>query len=463
MVGAGGVGGGYGAALAKAGADVTFIARGAHLEAMKNKGLRLESPRGDIHLVPTQATDDPKTVGPVDIVLFCVKLWDVESAGAAIKPMVAADTAVIPLQNGVDAADRLAPILGRQAVMGGVANISATIAEPGVIRQTGTVLRMVFGELDGTRSARGEAFAALCAKAGIDGVLSTSIQTELWMKFILLASNASLMALARLPVGKLRDDPDIAPWFTTAYEEVAAVGRAAGVALPADAVERTLNFNRNAPPHLIPSMAVDLLRGNRIELPWLSGKVVELGKKHRRPDADTCLHVCHAQAVHDGHSGKGMIARRVLTLLGIAIAVASCAPTPAVQQVPAATNKDVRAYFDKVSAHINRFRQDLVANASRYGEGKVVVAVRVARDGRVLEVEVRQSSGRAPLDDAEVHADLARLAAAAAAAGTCRQPGDFGHADHLYDAPIAEGEFSCAPCSSFASCCRLSAAPRPPT
>ena len=188
---------------------------------------------------------------------------------------------MIPLQNGVDAADRLAPILGWQAVMGGVANISATIAEPGVIRQTGTVLRMVFGELDGTRSARSEAFAALCIKAGIDAVLSTSIQTELWMKFILLASNASLMALARLPVGKLRDDPDIAPWFTTAYEEVAAVGRAAGIALPADAVERTLNFNRNAPPHLIPSMAVDLLRGNRIELPWLSGKVVELGKKHQ--------------------------------------------------------------------------------------------------------------------------------------------------------------------------------------
>lgn len=280
VVGAGGVGAGYGAALAKAGADVTFIARGAHLEAMKSKGLKLESPRGDIHLAPTQATDDPKTVGPVDIVLFCVKLWDVESAGAAIKPMVGRDTAIIPLQNGVDAADRLVPILGKRAVMGGVAQISATIAEPGVVRQTGTLLRMMFGELDGTKSARAEAFAALCTKAGIDGGVSTTILTELWMKFILLASNAGLMALARLPVGKLRDDPEIAPWFATAYEEVAAVGRAAGVALPADAVERTLAFNRNAPPTLIPSMAVDLLRGNRIELPWLSGKVVELGRKH---------------------------------------------------------------------------------------------------------------------------------------------------------------------------------------
>lgn len=283
VVGAGGVGGAYGAALAKAGADVTFIARGAHLAAMKSKGLRLESPRGDIHLVPTQATDDAKTIGPVDIVLFCVKQWDVESAGEAIKPLVAANTAVIPLQNGVDAADRLAPILGRQAVMGGVAVISATIAEPGVIRQTGTVMRMMFGELDGSSSPRGEAFAAFCAKAGIDGVATTAIQTELWMKFILLASNASVMALARLPIGHLRDDADISPWFTTAYEEVAAVGRAAGIALPADAVDKTLNFNRNAPPHLIPSMAVDLLRGNRIELPWLSGKVVELGKKHGVP------------------------------------------------------------------------------------------------------------------------------------------------------------------------------------
>ncbi len=284
VVGAGGVGGGYGAALARAGADVTFIARGAHLEAMRSRGLRVESPRGDTHLTPTQATDDPRDVGPVDVVLFCVKLWDVESAGHAIKPLVGPDTAVIPLQNGIDAPERLASILGPRPVMGGVANISATIAAPGVIRQTGTVMRMVFGELPenqaaGGASARGEALAALCRTAGIEGVLSPAIQTDLWMKFIMLASNAGLMALARLPIGKLRDDPDIAPWFTTAYEEVVAVGRAAGIALPADAVERILNFNRTAPATLIPSMAVDLLRGNRIELPWLSGKVVDLGRK----------------------------------------------------------------------------------------------------------------------------------------------------------------------------------------
>jgi 2-dehydropantoate 2-reductase len=279
IVGAGGVGGGYGAALAHAGADVTFIARGAHLAAMKGQGLKVESARGNTHLVPTQATDDPATVGPVDFVLFCVKLWDVESAGAHIKPMVGPNTAVIPLQNGIDASERLIPILGKQAVMGGVANISATIAGPGVIRQTGTVLRMPFGELDGTKSARAEAFAAMCKKAGIDGVLSANILTDLWMKFILLASNASMMAVTRLPIGKLRDDPDIAPLFPMAYREVFDVGRARGIELPDNAVELTLNFNRNAPPELIASMAVDLVRGNRIELPWLSGKVVELGRQ----------------------------------------------------------------------------------------------------------------------------------------------------------------------------------------
>ncbi len=283
VVGAGGVGGGYGAALAHAGADVTFIARGAHLAAMKKDGLRVESVRGNSHLQPTQATEHPAEVGPVDYVLFCVKLWDVESAGAAIKPMIGPDTAVITLQNGVDAHERLIPILGTRAVMPGVANISATIAEPGLIRQTGTVMRMVFGEPDGSRSPRAVALAEMCKKAGIDGVLSEAILTELWIKFVLLAANAGVMALTRLPVGKLRDDADANAMFGAAYEESAAVGRALGVALPADIVDRAFAFNRNAPPHLMASMAVDLLRGNRIELPWLSGKVVELGRKHNVP------------------------------------------------------------------------------------------------------------------------------------------------------------------------------------
>src|ERR1700688_1990215 len=154
VVGAGGVGGGFGAALAKAGADVTFIARGAHLAAMKSQGLKIQGGRGETHLVPPRATDDPAGVGAVDIVLFCVKLWDVESAGARIKPLIGPDTGVIPLQNGIDAGDRLIPLLGATHVMAGTVAISATIASPGVIRQTGTFMSMAFGERDGTVSPR---------------------------------------------------------------------------------------------------------------------------------------------------------------------------------------------------------------------------------------------------------------------------------------------------------------------
>ena len=279
VVGAGGVGGGFGAALAKAGADVTFIARGAHLAAMKSKGLKIEGGRGETHLVPTQATDDPASVGPVDYVLFCVKLWDVESAGQHIKPLVGPNTAVIPLQNGIDAPERLVPILGAKAVMGGVAQISASIVAPGVVRQVGTFMRLLFGELDGSPSRRGEALFALCKKAGFDATLSDQIVTELWLKFILLATNASVVAVARQPIGKVRDDPDLQQQWVAAYNEVIAVGKARGVKLPADALDRMLAFNAGAPATMKPSMALDLERGNRIELPWLGGKVVELGRQ----------------------------------------------------------------------------------------------------------------------------------------------------------------------------------------
>jgi 2-dehydropantoate 2-reductase len=279
VIGAGGVGGAFGAALAKAGADVTFVARGAHLAAMRQNGLRIEGGRGETIIKPAQATDDPASIGPVDFVLFCVKLWDVESAGAAIKPLVGPTTAVITLQNGIDSPERLLPILGKQAVMGGVAQISATIAEPGVIRQTGTFMRLIFGELEGGHSARGEAFLALCKQAGFDATHSDQIQTELWMKFILLATNAAMTAATRCGLGLLRDDPDIRPLFLPAAEEVAAVGRARGVKLADDAAAKAFAFLDSAPPTMMASMAHDLIKGNRIELPWLSGKVVALGRE----------------------------------------------------------------------------------------------------------------------------------------------------------------------------------------
>jgi 2-dehydropantoate 2-reductase len=279
VIGAGGMGGGYGMALAKAGADVTFVARGAHLAAMKSAGLKVVGTRGDFHLVPTQATDNPAEIGKVDIVLFCVKLWDLDSAGAQLKPLIGSHTAVIPLQNGIDAPERLVAMLGPEAVMGGVAQLSASITAPGVIQQVGTFTRMIFGELDGKRSRRGEDFLALCLKAGFEATLSEQILTDLWMKFILLASNAGMMALSRQPLGKLRDDPDMAPIFRAAYQEVIDVGRARGIALPADALERVLDLTKHFPPALKASMALDLDRGNRLELPWLSGKVAELGRQ----------------------------------------------------------------------------------------------------------------------------------------------------------------------------------------
>jgi 2-dehydropantoate 2-reductase len=167
--------------------------------------------------------------------------------------------------------------------MGGVAQISATIAEPGVIRQTGTFMRLVFGELGGGQSARGEAFLALCRQAGFDATHSDRIITELWMKFILLATNSGVTAATRTPVGKLRDDPDLVWLFQAATQEVVAVGRARGVALPDDVLERALAWTRDAPPAMMASMAHDLIRGNRIELPWLSGKVVALGKELNVP------------------------------------------------------------------------------------------------------------------------------------------------------------------------------------
>jgi 2-dehydropantoate 2-reductase len=194
---------------------------------------------------------------------------------------------VIPLQNGIDASDRLIPILGAGAVMGGVAQVSATIEAPGVVRQTGTFMRLIFGELRGGRSARGEAFLALCRKAGFDADLSEQIRTELWLKFIILATNSAITAATRLPFGKLRGDPDVMALFEAATKEVVAVGKAAGVPLPEDAAQRNTSFVAGAPAAMMASMAHDLIKGGRIELPWLSGKVVALG---RELDVPTPVH-----------------------------------------------------------------------------------------------------------------------------------------------------------------------------
>jgi 2-dehydropantoate 2-reductase len=283
VIGTGGVGGSFGAALAKAGADVTFVARGAHLAAMQENGLRVEGGRGETVIRPVQATDDISRVGAVDIVLFCVKLWDVEAVGEQLRPLLGPDTAVIPLQNGVDAAHWLVAILGSAAVMNGTVAVSATIDRPGIIRQTGKMMSLTFGEMDGRMTPRAERFRALCESAGFDVVFSDSIDVPLWVKFITLTAMSGCTALSRLPIGNLRDDPEVFAWFESVMRETEAVGRAEGVALPADTVDRLIALTRSLPPEARASMAVDLSRGNRLELPWLAGKVVELGRKHGIP------------------------------------------------------------------------------------------------------------------------------------------------------------------------------------
>src|SRR6516162_5250614 len=176
VVGTGGIGAPYGASLAKAGVDVTFVARGPHLAAIRENGLWVEGDRGETHIWPARATDDTTAIGTVDFVLFCVKLWDVENVGALLRPVIGPETAVVPLQNGVDAHERLIPILGHEAVMGGTAYVTGNIASPGVIRQTGTYQRMTFGELDGRLSQRGRQLSALCETAGFEGVFQPGHQ-----------------------------------------------------------------------------------------------------------------------------------------------------------------------------------------------------------------------------------------------------------------------------------------------
>ena len=283
VIGAGGIGGPYGASFAKAGADVTFVTRGAHLAAIRENGLRIEGDRGETHIRPARATADIAAIGTVDVVLCCVKLWDLEGVAAQMRAIVAPHTAVIPLQNGIDAAERLIRILGRQAVMGGVAFVTGAIVAPGVIRQTGTYQRMTFGELDGRVGERCRQLRDLCEAAGFEGVLSTDIMVPVWEKFILLVPLSGLNALTRLPLGKWRDDPDLLSLYEAALGETVAVGLAQGVRLPADSIDKAFATMRSMPPHHTTSMGNDLIRGNRLELPWFAGKVVELGRRHGIP------------------------------------------------------------------------------------------------------------------------------------------------------------------------------------
>jgi 2-dehydropantoate 2-reductase len=279
IVGAGGVGGYFGAKLAAGGEEVHFIARGEHLAAMRSNGLRVYSQNGDVLINPARATDNPASIGTVDFIIIAVKLWSTEQALQDAKPLLAPHTAAISFQNGVVAADAIAKAYGKEHALGGVANIAAVIQSPGVIRHTGTMAFLTVGELDKPSSERTQAFVDACARAGIQARLSEDIQKAIWEKYVFLVAASAMTSLTRLPLGPLREDPDTRALTAQIMAEVVAVGKAKRIGLDTDLVERLLQRLDGMPREMVASMLGDLERGNRLELPWLSGGVVQMGKE----------------------------------------------------------------------------------------------------------------------------------------------------------------------------------------
>ena len=278
IFGSGGVGGYFGAKLAAAGEDVTFLARGAHLKAMQEGGLHIASPNGDVHLPKVQATDRPQAVGPVDVVLLTVKMYDVDASASALQPMIGPDTVVITLQNGVEAMDMVGKHVGPEHVAGGAAYIVVVVDQPGHLRHT-TAQSLVFGERDGRRSERLVRFEEAGKRAGFGAKASPQVETDLWIKFVRLSTWSGMTSVTRSPMGVVRDDPALFAMMMTAIDEAIAVGRARGITFPDDILDTTLGMIKNFPPNAKSSMLEDLERGRRLELPWLSGAVARLGKE----------------------------------------------------------------------------------------------------------------------------------------------------------------------------------------
>lgn len=283
VMGAGGTGGYFGGLLARAGHDVTFIARGAHLAALRSHGLTVRSRLAGDFTVSAQATDDPAEVGPVDLILFCVKAYDTDRAAELIRPLVGAETVVLPLQNGIDSAERIARAVGSEPVVGGVAFITSAIEEPGAVAQTGGPGKIVLGELDGSASVRTERLRRLCEQAGIAAELHPHIRTALWEKFIFICAFSGVTALTRLPIGPILASTEGSGLLRGVMEEVAAVARAWGITLPGDCVERGMALARGFEPWTRGSLYHDLAAGRRLELETLNGTVVHLGRDYAVP------------------------------------------------------------------------------------------------------------------------------------------------------------------------------------
>ncbi|HUL94166.1 MAG TPA: 2-dehydropantoate 2-reductase [Burkholderiales bacterium] len=278
MMGSGGVGGFFGGRLAHAGYDVAFIARGAHLAAMRQRGLLIESQaHGDIRIPAVRATDDPATLGPVDLIILSVKLWDTEAAIRQMKPMLKPGTGVLSLQNGVIKDDILRRELGDASVMGGVCYVATTITRPGVILQTGPMQRVVIGEYDSKPSERARLLDEALRKSGVSSELSGDVRRAIWEKYVFLVGLSATTATMRSTIGPIRKNPRTRAFLLEVMREVVAVGRAQGIALPPDYADACLSRADGLPEDMAASMAHDLARGNRLEVEWLSGGVVQLG------------------------------------------------------------------------------------------------------------------------------------------------------------------------------------------
>jgi 2-dehydropantoate 2-reductase len=280
VLGTGATGGYFGGRLAEAGEDVRFIARGAHLAALRAHGLTVTSVAGDFQLDPVRVSETPPDIGPVDVVLVAVKAWQVPEAAESLRPLMGERTFVVPLQNGIDAPDQLAAVLGAERVLGGFCSILASLEGPGRIRHMGVVPYIAFGELDGSRTARAEALrAAFAGTRGVTVEVPADIRAAMWNKFLFITALSGVGAVTRAPAGVVRSQPESRGLLRDALEEIHAVARRAGIALPADAVERTLAFIDGLPPDGTASMQRDVLAGRPSELEAQVGAVVRLGER----------------------------------------------------------------------------------------------------------------------------------------------------------------------------------------
>jgi len=279
VVGAGGVGGYFGGRLAQAGIDTLFIARGPTLEALRTRGLRVESIKGDFALPRVNATDDPASAGPVDAVLLAVKAWQIPEAAASIKSMLNAQTAVIPLENGMEGPSQIATVLGREHALGGLCGIVSFVVAPGHIRHIGADPFVMFGELDNRRSARVERLREAFERAGVRAEVPQDIHRSMWSKFLFIAPMSGVGAVTRVPIGAWRSMPETRELVTRAIREVLAVAAARGITLDDDAVQRTLQRYDGLPPESTSSLQRDVMGGKPSELDAQLGAVVRMGRE----------------------------------------------------------------------------------------------------------------------------------------------------------------------------------------